>query len=732
MTRSSSPVITDGDGLATVVIFALRSPPGSRTLEFSCRNSFGQAISHMKMIIAHRVANVRPLSPSPSSTPQVIGAPFSTQPSFQLCQSSQLSRLLSAASVDGTCIPLPGQVVVAVAESFTSDTSLDGNKMARLGGFVSSKSNALGIVTFSNLTVLGSSSQRVYFSFYAGGNVWSTWDGSQCFPGSGLRCTSYVQLSGGPSIKSIRFITNFSSPLIIEEGASFPSITIQATSASNYPIQNMVMYAQFSRIAGAASPKYTTPLKFGKKLLKAVAVTNHLGQAQFNLRSSISGFAGAYDVIFLPSITSSVPRNLIFPVISVRIATTVASVFASGPDCVVRTFVRSAKSTAQGAPVFGLPAPCTFDEMKTTDFSTFFRMYFGEESGTNNQIAQYRVFATDAEFNDVPEKLVELHADPPDALDLFADTDCQGPFSGRSLRPNLLPVTLADTGSVDLCLKIANPMPLSSWPRPPDVLHGINTARFHFVIDGVRSPFFVTVFLSPPMPPAPATPRILLDNFAAFSKVFGSQYLYQEQLLMTFCNTTLLGSTDRSSGYYTDYGTSLLCDPSNTYSVSHTDSVALVICVFSCLSLPQILQVVFSDIVTIPWFFFVLPPPPVEPLSRVVGKSAVGAESFSIRYGFTNFNGLPQPSYAMCLVGRVMRTSFFANSQAFKALSSGSAMSLTTLTNNAYQTAASYVSFSPNSTALLQCNEDYMESLRNRLKPDSKHEKAAATYTQSM
>jgi hypothetical protein len=79
-----------------------------------------------------------------------------------------------------------------------------------------------------------------------------------------------------------------------------------------------------------------------------------------------------------------------------------------------------------------------------------------------------------------------------------------------------------------------------------------------------------------------------------------------------------------------------------------------------------------------------------------------------------------------------MRTSFFANSQAFKALSSGSAMSLTTLTNNAYQTEVSYVSFSPNSTAFLQCNEDYMESLRNRLKPDSKHEKAAATYTQSM
>jgi hypothetical protein len=279
---------------------------------------------------------------------------------------------------------------------------------------------------------------------------------------------------------------------------------------------------------------------------------------------------------------------------------------------------------------------------------------------------------------------------------------------------------------------MANPLPLSSWPRPPDVLHGINTAQFHFVIDGVRSSFSVTVFLSPPMPPAPTTPRILMDNRVAFSKVVGPQYLYQVQLLMAFCNSTILGGTDRSSGYYTDFGTSLLCDPSNTYSVIHTESVALVICVFSCYSLPQILQAVSADIVTIPWFFFVLPPPPVEPLSRVVGKAAVGASPFSIRYGFTNFNGLPQPSYAICMVGRFLRTSFFANSQAFKALSSGSAMSLTTLTNNVYQIAASYVSFSPNSTKYLQCNSDYMKNVGNGLKPDSKYETAAATYSQSI
>ena len=514
MTSGSTPVVTDGDGLATVVVFALRSPPGSRTLQVSC----GQANARFNVFIEYLVSSIRPLSPSPFSTLQEIGSPFTLQPSFQLCQAIPPSFMSRTNAFVGTCIPVPGQVVVAVAESFVSEVSLDGNKMAQLAGFVSTKSDFRGIATFRTLSVSGSSSQRVYFSFYAGGQSWSTWDGSPCSPGSSLRCTSYVQLSGGPSIHSMKILGMTSFLLSVPEGTSFPSVTVQAISASNTSIQNMVMYAQFSRIAGASCPKYTTPLRFGKKLLQGFAITNEMGQARFNLSSSISGFAGAYDVTFVPSITSSFPRTLKFPVISVLIATSVASVSASGPDYVVRTLLRS-RDASQGAPFFGRPAPTTFEEMKSSNYATFFRLYFGEETaGVNNQVAQYLVFARDAGLNNVPGKLVELVSDPPNALDLFADTDCDGSTSS-SLRPNLLPVTLVDTGSIRLCLKMAHPMPLADWIRPPQVLHGINTARFYFVVDGVRSSFFVTVFLTPPFPSATLTARLLLDNLKAFKKV---------------------------------------------------------------------------------------------------------------------------------------------------------------------------------------------------------------------
>ena len=191
-----------------------------------------------------------------------------------------------------------------------------------LSGFVSAKSDLRGIVTFSDLAVLGSSSSRVYLSFYAGGKAWSTWDGSPCSPGSASRCLSYVQLSGGPSVQTMSISPT---PSVVLEGTVFPPIIVTASSSSA-PIPNMVMYAQFSRIADAAAPKFTTPLKFGKKLLRAVAVTNQKGQAQFNLNTSIGGFAGVYDITFLPSVTSSLPSNINLPVISVLIATSVASV----------------------------------------------------------------------------------------------------------------------------------------------------------------------------------------------------------------------------------------------------------------------------------------------------------------------------------------------------------------------------------------------------------------------
>ena len=175
----SSPVVTDRDGLATVVIVALRSPPGPRMLQFFCGDSAGNATVSLNIFITSSVARITPVGPSLSSTPQVIGLPFTVQPSFKLCQES---------SVNGQCIPVPGQVVVAVAESYVSDGSLDGNKMARLSGHISAKSDAFGLVQFTNLAVIGSSSQRVYFSFNAGGKALCTWDGSSCSPSSSSRC----------------------------------------------------------------------------------------------------------------------------------------------------------------------------------------------------------------------------------------------------------------------------------------------------------------------------------------------------------------------------------------------------------------------------------------------------------------------------------------------------------------------------------------------------------------
>jgi hypothetical protein len=620
----------------------------------------------------------------------------------------------------GTCIPVPGQVVVAVAESFVSEVSLDGNKMAQLAGFVSTKSDFRGIATFRTLSVSGSSSQRVYFSFYAGGQSWSTWDGSPCSPGSSLRCTSYVQLSGGPSIHSMKILGITSFLLSVPEGTSFPSVTVQAISASNTSIQNMVMYAQFSRIAGASCPKYTTPLRFGKKLLQGFAITNEMGQARFNLSSSISGFAGAYDVTFVPSITSSFPRTLKFPVISVLIATSVASVSASGPDYVVRTLLRS-RDASQGAPLFGRPAPTTFEEMKSSNYATFFRLYFAEESaGVSQRVARYLVSARDAGLNNVPEKLVELVSDPSNALDLFADTDCDGSSSGSSLRPNFLPVTLVDTGSVRLCLKMANPLPLAGWIRPPQVLHGINTARFYFVVDGVRSSFFVTVFLTPPFPSAPLTARLLLDNLNLFAKLMGldsSMGLQNDKevyvYLLRYYSCPILPPNSLQSFPFTPSS----CAPSNqvpwTSNSGHNGGqhIPMYACIRKCIPFIDFMKaIMIAHPPFMPMFFFVLPPTSADSLSRVVGKAAVGATPFSVQYGLTNFDGLPPAMSRLCESIGFLRASFFPNSQALNALSSANELSLTTLSNNVYKTAASFSGFAPNVTT---CASAYLKFVFN-------------------
>ena len=598
------------------------------------------------------------------------------QPSFKLCQSS---------SILGQCLPVPGQVVIAVAESFVSDRSLDGNKMAQLTGFVSAKSDTTGVVTFSNLGVVGSSSQRVYFSFYAGGKAWSTWDGSPCSPGSASRCLSYVQLSGGPSIQSL---TISSAPSVVKEGTVFPSIVVLATSTSNAPIPNMVMYAQFSRIADAAAPKFTTPLKYGKRLLRAVAVTDQQGQAQFNLNTTIGGFAGAYDITFLPSVTSSLRSNLILPVISVRIATSVASVTFQGPDMVVRTLLRS--NVPQST--FGYLIATTAEAMQSTDYATFFSLYFNQAQQTASS-PRFVVTAADVGSNFVPDKLVEMVSDPPNVLDLFADFD---PSFG-SLEPSFLPVILSATGASILYLKVANPIPLAMWPQPPAQLYGINTARFYFVVDGVKSSSFITVFLTPPVPPPPMTPSIVFQNIQAIHNVL---QIDVGTLLSSLCNVTsglnvlgIPGSPPFNSSS---------CEPS---SILTFDFVKF--CVPFCFaSLSQLLPLWYQFV--LPRFYFLVLPTPANPLSRVVSRAAVGTAPFSVQYGLTTFDGSPLPSSRLATVVDYVkryRVSPIANSQALKVVDLTSATTgLASLSNNVYRTTASPFTLISNVTSWLAEN----------------------------
>lgn len=674
-TSNLAPVVTDSDGLATVVIVAMRSPPGPRTLQFFCGNSAGNATVSLNLFITSVVASILPLSPTPSATPQAIGAPFSVQPSFKLCQASSLF---------GQCLPAPGQVVIAVAESFLSDRSLDGNKMAQLTGFVSAKSDPTGVATFTNLGVVGSSSQRVYLSFYASGKAWSTWDGSPCFPGSASRCLSYVQLSGGPSIQSL---TISGTPSVVKEGTVFPSIIVQAISASNAPIPDMVMYAQFSRIADAAAPKFTTPLKFGKKLLRAVAVTNQKGQAQFNLNTSIGGFAGVYDITFLPSVTSSLPSNINLPVISVLIATSVASVSFQGPSMVVRTLLKT-----NSASTFGYPIATTAADMQSTDYATFFRLYFNQALQTTRS-PQFVVTATDVGSNFVPEKLVEMVSDPPNVLDLFADFQ---PTFGN-LEPSFLPVILSATGSSVLYLKAANPIPLAMWPQPPIQLYGINTARFYFVIDGVKSSSFVTVFLTPPVPPPPMPPSIVFANIGAIVAVL---QLDAVVVLSSLCNVTSGLDIFRPGSPPFNAAS---CEPSSIITVQGYQ-----FCVPNCpSSFPQLLPLWYQFV--LPRFYFVVLPMPANPLSRVSSRAAVGtAAPFSLQYGLTTFDGSPLPSSRLATVGAYFkryRASPIANSQSLKVVDLTSPTNgLALLPNNVYRTTASPFTLISNVTSWLAEN----------------------------
>ena len=668
---SSSPVVTDSDGLATIVIVALRSPPGPRTLQFFCGNFAGNATILLNVFINPLANIIVPVSPSPSSTPQVIGTPFTTQPSFQLC---------IGYTVLGLCIPAPGQVVVAVAESFVSDSSLDGNKMAQLAGFVSAKSDLSGMVTFTNLAVVGSSSQRVYFSFYAGGKAWSTWDGSPCSPGSASRCLSYVQLSGGPSVQTMSISPT---PSVVLEGTVFPPIIVTASSSSA-PIPNMVMYAQFSRIADAAAPKFTTPLKFGKKLLRAVAVTDQLGQARFNLSASIGGFAGAYDITFLPSVTTSMSVNLNLPVFSVLIATSVASVAFQGPSVVVRTLLKS-NSTSQ---TFGYPIVTTLSDMQSTDYQTFFRLYFNVAQPSMLS-PQFVVSASDAGSNLVPGKLVEMVSDPPNVLDLFADINSQ--FG--ALEPSLLPVILSATGSSILYLKVANPIPLAMWPRPPAQLYGINTARFYFVIDGVKTSSFVTVFLTPPVPPPPMPPSVWF-NVGTITALFAVGFLPLEPgFLLQFCNVTA-----GAPGFTPPFNAST-CAPSDTQTLLSDK-----FCVPNCpSSLSQLLPFWYQFY--LPMFYFVLLPNPANPLSRVVARANVGAAPFAVQYGLTTFDGSQLPSARLAVFNaqlalKCFRASPIASSQTLTVVDQTSATrGLDSLSNNVYHTSAPPFALISNTTS---------------------------------
>ena len=675
----NSPVITDSDGLASIVIFALRSPPGLKKLSFFCGGSAGNTSVSLDVFIESSVVTILPLSPTPSETVQAIGMPFSLQPSFKLCGSLPIL---------GQCVPVPYQVVVAVSESMVTDGSLDGNKMAQLTGFVSAKSDLNGVVTFTDLAVVGSSSQRVYFSFYAGGQAWATWDGSPCYAATASLCRSYVELFGGPIVQSL---TLSSAPFVVNEGVMFPQIAVRALSAGNAPIHNMMIYAQFSRIAGSFAPKFTTPLRFGKKLLRSIAATNQTGHALFNLSTTVGGFAGTYDITFLPSFTSSLSASL--PVFTVLIATSVATVTFEGPHTVVRTLLRSTSPEA----TLGYPIATTPEQMQSTDYATFFKLYFNNIQ-ENASSPQYSVTAADAMSNFVPNKLVEMISEPAMVLDLFADTL----RSFGTFQASLLPFTLPSTPSV-LFLKFANPIPLAMWPRPPIQLHGINTARFYFVIDGIRSSAFVTVFLTPPVPPSPPSPSEVVDNIFALTRLFGQEGAPNEFILTSFCNVTF-GLTNGAAFNSSD------CLPHNTYSINLFGE-AKYYCIPNCpLSLSQLLPHWYQF--EFPVFYFVLLPSPVDSLSRVVGQASVGATPFALKYGLTTFDGSPIPSSRLAgsnIYFRRYRTSPIPNSQSFNAVDRTSAnIGLLSLLNNVHRTTGSPFTLISNETLWITENAAFL------------------------
>jgi hypothetical protein len=442
----------------------------------------------------------------------------------------------------------------------------------------------------------------------------------------------------------------------------------------------MVMYAQFSRIADAAAPKFTTPLKFGKKLLRAVAVTDQLGQARFNLSSTVDGFAGAYDITFLPSVTTSMPVNINLPVFSVLVATSVASVSFQGPSVVVRTLLKS-NSTSQ---TFGYPIATTLSDMQSTDYQTFFSLYFNAAQQSTLS-PQFVVSASDAGSNFVPGKLVEMVSDPPNVLDLFADINSQ--FG--ALEPSLLPVILSATGSSILYLKVANPIPLAMWPRPPAQLYGINTARFYFVIDGVKTSSFVTVFLTPPVPPPPMPPSVWF-NVGTVTALSAVGFL-PSGFLLTFCNVTA-----GASGVTPPFNAST-CAPSDTQTL-----LSYQFCVPNCpSSLSQLLPFWYQFY--LPMFYFVLLPNPANPLSRVVARANVGAAPFAVQYGLTTFDGSQLPSARLAVIANALscfRASPIASSQTLTVVDQTSATrGLDSLSNNVYHTTAPPFALISNTTS---------------------------------
>jgi hypothetical protein len=445
---------------------------------------------------------------------------------------------------------------------------------------------------------------------------------------------------------------------------------------------------------------FTTPLKFSKQLLWAVAVTNQMGQAVFNLSTSIGGFAGVYDVTFLPSVTSSLPISFNAPVVSVLISTSVASVSFEGPLMVVRTLIKNQRIPFLPNTIdhlFGHLVATSASDMQSADYSTFFRLYFNlnQEQGAYAP-PRYVVTAVDAMSNFVPSKLVEIISDPANVLDLMIDTfKIFGIFE-----PSFIPITSSSTGSSELFLKLANPIPLALWPQPPVQLYGINTARFYFLIDGVKSSSFVTVFLTPPMPPPPLPPSVVVSNLYVFRNVLSADTLTNSQILLSICNASSVPPDAASNASH--------CAAGSTFSM-----VEGIFCVHQCpSSLSQLLSLWYQF--TLPVFQFVVLPRPTNLLSRVVGRATVHSSAFHLKYGLTTFDGSPLPSWRLASAGLYLerfRTFPIANSQSLKVIDQTSAINgFSSLANNVHNTLASPFMLISNVTswrleqeAVLQC-----------------------------